>query len=311
MDTLRAMRALVRTIDLGSLSAAARELGTTQPTVSKIVGAMERALSVRLIERTTTRLSPTDAGLRFYDHARRILDEYAEACAEARGLSDQVAGRLRVSAPLGFGELHLNTIAQRFVRLHPQVELELILNDRYINLIEEGIDLAVRLGGPLPANAVARTLATAQRIFVAAPSYLQQHKRIRRIDDVAQHEFVRFAWLESGATVLVSGPDGPRQIELRGRYSINSALAIRQAVCDGLGLAMAPTWLVQDLLVQGGLVRVLPRWQAPGQTLRAVVVSRRYQPLRVRAFISFLQSELGTVPGLVVPRPLTAQQDGP
>ncbi len=303
MDTLRGMQVLVRTMDLGSLSAAARELGTTQPTVSKIVAALERELAVRLIERTTTRLTPTEAGRRFYDHARRILDAYAEARADARGLTEQVAGLLRVNAPQGFGEMHLNAIAQRFVALHPDVELELILNDRYVDLVEEGVDLAVRLGGQLPPSAVARTLATSPRYFVASPTYLKQHGAIRRIEDLERHQLIRFAWLESGTRVEVSGPDGPRQIELRGRFSINSALAIRQAVRDGLGPAMAPAWLVQDLIEEGRLVRVLPRWQAPGQTLRIVYPSRRYQPMRVRAFMRYLEDELSAVPGLDMARP--------
>jgi DNA-binding transcriptional LysR family regulator len=303
MDTLRGMQVLVRTIDLGSLSAAARELSTTQPTVSKIVGALERELAVRLVERTTTKLTPTEAGLRFYEHAKRILDAYAEARADARGLNEKVAGLLRVNAPLGFGELHLNAIAQRFVALHPEVEVELILNDRFVDLVEEGVDLAVRLGDQLPPSAVARTLATSPRYFVASPAYLKQHGTIRRIEDLGRHQFIRFAWLASGSTVEVTGPDGPHKIELRSRFSINSALSIRQAARDGVGPAMTPAWLVQDLIDDGSLVRVLPRWQAPGQTLRVVYPSRRYQPMRARAFMQFLEHELGAVLGLDMARP--------
>jgi len=298
MDTLRSLRVLVRTIELGSLSAAARDLGTSQPTVSKIVAALEQQLGVRLVERTTTRLTPTEAGLRFCEHARRLLDGYAEATAHARGLTEQVAGLLRINAPLGFGEMHVNAIAQRFLALHPQLELELILNDRYVDLVEEGVDLAIRLGGPLPTTAVARTLARSPRYFVAAPAYLAQHPPLRRIDDLPRHAFVRFAWLAAGDTVEVQGPDGPRQIQLCGRYAINSAQAIRQAVREGLGPAMAPAWLVQDLLDDGSLVRVLPRWQAPEQVLRVLYPSRRYQPARVRAFVDYLAAEVASLPGL-------------
>lgn len=306
MDTLRGMQVLMRTIDLGSLSAAARELGTSQPTVSKIVGALERELAVRLVERTTTKLTPTEAGLRFYKHAKHILEEYAEARADARGMNKKVAGLLRVNAPLGFGELHLNAIAQRFIALHPEVEFELILNDRFIDLVEEGVDLAIRLGGQLPLNAVARTLATSPRYFVASPNYLKQHGAIRRIQDLGKHQFIRFAWLATGSTVEVTGPDGPRKVELRSRFSINSALSIRQAACDGIGLAMTPAWLVQDLIDNGTLVHVLPRWQAPSQTLCVVYPSRRYQPMRARAFMQFLESELSAVMGLALARPPAA-----
>jgi len=157
---------------------------------------------------------------------------------------------------------------------------------------------------------VARTLATSPRYFVASPGYLNQHGAIRRIQDLGRHQLIRFAWLASGSTVEVTGPDGPRQIELRGRFSINSALSIRQAARDGVGPAMAPAWLVQDLIDDGSLVRVLPRWQAPGQTLRVVYPSRRYQPMRARAFMQFLESQLSAVPGLDMARPAAgAAQD--
>lgn len=303
MDSLRGMQIMVRAVELGSLSAAARELGVTQPTVSKVVAGLERQLAVRLIERTTTRFTPTEAGMRFYERAKNILEEFAEACADARGSNAEMAGLLRVNAPLGLGQMHLDRIVQRFVRLHPQVEVELVLNDRFVDLVEEGVDLAVRLGGVLPPSAVARDLATSERFIVASPDYLQRHAAIHHIGDLAMHEFVRFAWLESGATVELLGPDGPRRVALKGRYSINSALSIRQAVCDGSGLAMAPAWLVQDLLDGGQLVRVLPGWRAADHTLRLVYPSRRYQPVRVRAFMHYLESEIASVPGLAVLRP--------
>ena len=303
MDVFRSMQVMVRAIELGNLSAAARELGVTQPSVSKIIAALERDLAVRLIERTTTKFTPTEAGLRFYERAKQILEEYADARADACGLSAQVAGLLRVNAPLGLGEMHLHRIAQCFVRLHPKVEVELVLNDRFVDLVEEGVDLAIRLGGALPASAVARDLATSERFFVASPDYLAQHGAIEHIDDLQRHEFIRFAWLESGATVEVAGPDGSRHVALRGRYSINSALSIRQSVCDGWGIAMTPAWLVQDLLDDGKLVRILPRWQAAAQTLRLVYPSRRYQPMRARAFMDYLESEIGAVPGLTTSRP--------
>ncbi|RZJ13650.1 MAG: LysR family transcriptional regulator [Acidovorax sp.] len=303
MDSLRGMQIMVRAIELGSLSAAARELGVTQPTVSKTIAALERQLSVRLIERTTTRFTPTEGGLRFYERAKHILEEFAEACADAQGANARMAGLLRVNAPLGLGEMHLHRIAHGFTRLHPEVEVELILNDRFVDLVEEGVDLAIRLGGAPPASAVARDLATAERFLVASADYLTHHAAIQDIDDLQVHEFVRFAWLESGAMVELFGPDGPRRIALKGRYSINSALSIRQAVCDGMGLAMTPAWLVQDLLDQGQLVRVLPDWSAAGQTLRLVYPSRRYQPQRVRAFMGYLEGEIATVPGLTAARP--------
>lgn len=304
MDTMKGLQALVRTIELGSLSAAARELGTSQPTVSKIVAALERQLEVRLVERSTTRLMPTEAGQRFHEHARRILEDWAEATATARGEATQAAGLLRVNAPLGFGEVHLTAIVRRFLDAHPGLQVELILDDRYVDLVEERVDLAIRLGGPLPATAVAQTLAQVPRFLVAAPAYLRRHAPIRRPEDLAGHEFVRFAWLAWGSTVELKGPrDAVHRVELAARYSVNSAIAVREAVRDGQGLALAPAWLVQEWLADGRLVRVLPRWSADGQALRVVYPSRRYQPLRTRLFMGFLADALRGLPGLQPPAP--------
>jgi DNA-binding transcriptional LysR family regulator len=298
MDPLRGMRALVRSIELGSLSAAARDLGTTQPTVSKLVAALEKSLGVRLLERSTTRLSPTEAGRRFHAHARQILDAYAEASASARGHAEQAAGLLRITAPLGFGELRLHAIVQRFLALHPAIEVELMLDDRHVDLVQAGVDLAVRLGGPLPPDAVARTLAGSPRVIVAAPDYLARHAPLRRIEDLDRHEFVRYAGLAGGARPTLDGPGGPRAVLLGGRYTVNSAMAIRESAREGRALALSPAWLVQDLLDEGALVRVLPRWQAEGHALRVVLPSRRYHPARTRIFIDHLAREVAGLPGL-------------
>ena len=155
MDTMRAMRSFVRAAELGSLSAAAREQQTTQPTISKMVSALERSLGVRLLERTTTSLRMTDQGRRFHERARRLLDEYAEAVADTRGHTDRPTGLLRVAASAAFGQLRVNRMLLDFQTLCPDVQIDLSLADRAVDLVEENFDLAVRIGGPLPAQGVA------------------------------------------------------------------------------------------------------------------------------------------------------------
>jgi DNA-binding transcriptional LysR family regulator len=297
MDSIRSMRSLVRAVELGSLSAVAREEGTSQPTVSKTIAGLERELGVRLLERTTTSLALTDQGRRFYERSKRVLEEYAEAVADAQGLTEKPAGFLRVNAPVGLGELRLNEIVLRFLDEYPDIDIELILNDRFVDLVEEGVDVAVRLGGALPPNVVARKVASAERIVVAAPGYLQGKPKLRRPEDLAKLNYIRFAWLASGAKLELIGPQGTTTITTRGRYRVNSSMAIRDSLRQGVGVGIAPTWLVQDLLDSGDLVRVLPKWRASPHELHLVYPSRRYQPLRARVFMQWLAQGLVQAPG--------------
>jgi DNA-binding transcriptional LysR family regulator len=298
MDSIRSMRTFVRAMELGSLSAAAREQQTTQPTVSKIVAALERELGVRLFERSTTKLTPTDEGSRFYERAKRVLDEFAEAVADVRGQTETPTGQLRINAPVGLGEMHLSALVLEFLALYPQINVELILNDRYVDLVEEGVDVALRLGGELPPNAIARKVAVSARHLVAAPSYLDGRPRLRQPQDLARHEYIRFAWLASGDQLTLQGPHGATTVAVHGRYRVNSSMAIRDALRNGAGLGIAPLWLVQDLIDSGALLRVLPKWAAPPLEVHLVYPSRRYQPLRAKAFLEFIARRLVQLPGL-------------
>jgi DNA-binding transcriptional LysR family regulator len=159
MDTLRALSAFVHSVELGSLSGAARALATTQPTISKLVAGLERSLGVRLLRRTATGLSLTEEGQRFHERARRVLEDYGDAVADAREQVQQPQGLLRVSAPVTMGQRHLNAMAVEFLRLYPDIELELVLDDRFVDPREERIDVSLRVGGLLPPDLVARTWA--------------------------------------------------------------------------------------------------------------------------------------------------------
>ncbi|MDQ1812510.1 LysR family transcriptional regulator [Massilia sp. CCM 9210] len=297
MDTLRLMHLFTRAVDLGSLSAVAREAGTTQPTVSKAINALEAHVGVRLLERSTTGLLATAEGMRFHERARRLLDEYDDALAEVRGHARQAQGLLRVNAPVALGQFHLNALAQEFLALHPDIEIELILDDRFVDLVGDGVDVAVRLGGPLPPDAVARTIAASTRSLVAAPSYLARHARIRRPDDLAQHDFLRFAWLATGDEMALQSGGEVVKVTTRGRYRVNNALAIRDSLLAGAGIGLCPHWLVHDLVQAGQLARVLPAWSGTPQHVALVYPSRRYQPARARLFMDFLAQRIGALPG--------------
>ncbi|MBO1114836.1 LysR family transcriptional regulator [Bordetella petrii] len=300
MDTLQAMRAFVRATELGTLSAAAREAGIGQPTLSKWVAGLERQLGVRLFERSTTTLALTEQGRRFYQHATRVLEEYGEAVADARGLTEKPQGLLRVNSALAVGELRLNGLVHEFMAQYPDIEVELILNDRYVDLVEEGMDVALRLGTTLPPHAVARRIAHSPRYLVAAPAYLQGRPAIRAPTDLAACRQVRFAWLGSGDTIELGRLDGAgaaQAVQVPSRYRVNSALAVRESIMLGAGLGLVPAWLVHDMVADGRLLRVLPDWQAAPQQAHLLYPSRRYQPLRARLFIDFVARRLPTLPG--------------
>ena len=296
MDAIRSMQVFVRVVELGSLSAVARERHTTQPTISKVVAALERDLGVRLLERSTTHLQPTEAGKRFYERAKGVIEEFGAAVADARGLTETPAGTLRVSAPAALGVLRLNRLMQDFLSRWPNVEVEFLLDDRVVDLVEEGIDVALRLGGPLPPNVVARRIAISRRGLVASPAYLSAHRRIRHPRDLADHEYLRFAW--ASEQLELHGPKhDTHTVGVRGRYRINNSLGIRECLLLGTGIGLAPGWLVQDLVQAGELVRVLPAWQAAPHEAFVVYPSRRYLPARTRAFLDFLCERLPRVVG--------------
>ncbi|WP_026286723.1 LysR family transcriptional regulator [Pseudomonas umsongensis] len=300
MDSLRAMHCFVRAIELGSLSSAARELGSTQPTVSKLVAALEKQLGARLLIRGTTGLTPTEQGKRFYERAKGVLEEYGEAVADVRGLTERPEGFLRVNAPVSLGVLRLNVLLLSFMEQYPAIEVELILNDRFVDLTEENVDLALRLGGSLPPNAVARRIATSPRYLVAAPEYLRNHSPLKIPADLSEHNFLRFAWLTAGDRLELNGPHGELiSVTTQGRYRTNSSLAIRDGLLQGAGLCITPAWLVSDLLENGQLVRVLPDWSGPPNDAFLIYPERRYRPLRTRLLMQYLAERVGQLPGFL------------
>ena len=297
MDSLRSLQLFTRVVELASFSAVAREEGIGQPSISKVIGALERNLGVRLLERTTTAVTPTEEGRRFYERSHRVLEEYADAVTDVRGLKQRFAGPLLVSAPVGLGELRLNTLFLEFLETYPEIDVELLLNDRMVDLVEEGVDVAIRLGEPLPPNAVARNIASTPRVLVASPQYLKNSPRIRRPEDLERHQYIRFAGIASGDRLEFSNASATVTVLTRGRYRVNNSLALRQCFLHGTGLGTAPAWLVQDLIDTGALIQLLPKWQLPGQDLRLLYASRRYLPLRTQALLQFMAARIPTLPG--------------
>jgi len=291
MDRLRAMSAFVRVAELGSLSAAARSLSTTQPTVSKLVSALERALNVRLLERGAARAMLTDEGVRFVESARRLLEEYDEAVADLDLRTREPQGLVRIAAPVALGELRLNALMLRALQQYPELKIDLVLEDRFVDPVEERFDLTVRIGGVLPPDLVARELATWPRYIVASPGYIKRHGRPRTLNELSRHQFLRYPnW--TGDVVTLSGAQGSTKLPVITRYSINHAVALLDAVREGAGIAFQPCWMVNELLQRKELVRLLPEWSGPAQTVYLMFPSHRRQAMRVAVMKDLLVREI-------------------
>jgi DNA-binding transcriptional LysR family regulator len=301
MDILRALEAFVHSVELGSLSGAARALDTTQPTVSKLVAGLERSLGVRLLRRTAAGLSLTEEGQRFHERARRMLEDYGDAVSDVREGIQQPRGLLRMSAPVTMGQRHLNAMAVEFLGLYPDIELELVLDDRFVDPLEERIDVSLRVGGALPPDLVARHLGTWPRVLVASPDYIAARGKPHKPQDLLAHDYLRYAAGDDG--VLLQGPDGPVTVPVRSRYRVNNAVALLDSVLGGAGISLQPTWMVADLLEQGRLVRLLGRHTGPAQEAHLLYAPRRHQPLRVRVLVDFLAERVAKLPG--ASRPVT------
>lgn len=291
MDRLRALKAFVRVADLGSLSAAARSLATTQPTVSKLVAALEASVGARLFERSPARVLLTDEGARFLDSARRLLDDYDEAVATLDERTREPQGRVRISAPVALGELHLHGLMLQALQRYPKLEIDLMLDDRFVDPVEERFDLTVRVGAQVPPDLVARQLAAWPRYLVASSDYVRRQGAPRELADLSQHPFLRYPQGDSD-TVALTGPAGTQELPLATRYRINSAVALLDAVRAGAGIAFQPSWMARDLLASGELVRLLPDWTGPVQTVHLVYARRRTQPMRVQVMMELLSGAI-------------------
>jgi len=298
MDRFAAMKTFVRVAELGTLSAAARETGLTQPAVSQQIAALERHLDVRLFHRSTRQLALTEGGEIFYQHARQILQAVDEAEESAGELSTTLRGTLRVHGPVGFGQMHLSPIIIEFQRQHPDLTIELVLDDRIADLIAEGVDVAIRFGDMKSSELIARKLATFERILVASPDYIAAHGNPQTPDDLIKHRYVRFSWSPQGESVPLIGPNGAFTVPVRSTFLANNAFVLNEAISTGLGIGGAQLPLVQSLLDSGRLVRVLPDYAYAPMDIHVVYASARFLPRKVRTFIDHLAVQFRSVPGL-------------
>lgn len=291
MDRLSAMQAFVRVAEAGSFSAAARHLGLGQPAISKAVAQLEDSLGARLVVRTTRNVSLTDDGRRFLDAARHAIDaaDAAERAVTARGAAP--SGVLRVAASVAFARLQIVPRLGAFLARYPEVDVDLVLSDRFIDLIEEGIDVAIRIGELKDAGLVARRIGQMARITVARPDYWDRKGRPSHPAELAAHDCVIFSGLATGDVWTFDGPDGPIDVKVKGRVSASTSDAMREAVLEGLGAGVTPYWMWRGELQAGAIERVLIDFEPTRRPIQAVFPERRLVSPKVRAFVDFLAAE--------------------
>lgn len=278
----------VAVVDARGFSAAARRLDRSQPVVSRQLAALEHRLGVRLLERTTRRVQPTPAGALFYERCRDAVAALVEAERLATDAATSPRGRLRVSAPPAYARRHLTPLLPEFAAAFPDVTLELILTDRYVDLVEERFELAIRLGPLRSSSLASRVLSIERYVLCAAPAYLRRHRAPRSLDELAAHN------------CLVLGPAGSRHrwtfvergtrrtVEVSGNLATNDAGLLHAAARAGLGITALPTYSIEDDLAAADLVELLPQARLPTVDVHALLPSRRHVPRRVRVFLDLL-----------------------
>ena len=291
--SLVAMQAFRRVVELRSFSAAANSLDLTGGAVSKLVTQLERDLGVRLLQRTTRRVSVTEAGTAFHEAAVRILEDVDAAAEALRSGAAAPAGRLRVSVPTSFALMWLSSRLPAFIAAWPLLELDLVLGDRFVDIVQEGFDCAVRITADMPdSSLVARTLGSVHRVLAGSPGYIAQAPPLLKPADLASHSCLLYSQTASPDEWPVAGGAGMKRIRVHGICRVNNSVMLRDLLIAGLGLTLTPAYIVQDLLDAGVLVRLLPDHPLPPLKVHAVVAHQRYMPLKVRVFLDFVAREM-------------------
>ena len=299
-DLLSWYRSYCRVIETGSFSAVAAESATTQPTISRHIAQLERHLGTLLLLRSTRALTPTDDGRLFYEQARLVLAAAASAESMVGRRRSEPIGRLRMACPVVFGRMHLVPLASRFLQRYPGLDIDLVMREEFADLIEEGVDLAIRIGEINDPGLVTRLIGTTRRITVASTDYLDANGTPTDPAQLSAHQCVLFTRISGGELWHFDGPQGPINVQIHGRLRSNSSDAVREATLGGLGIAVLPTWHFPNGVVPSGLRQILTEFVPRPLPIHAVYSSRRHLSLNIRTMIDFLVEAFSLQPTLAL-----------
>jgi DNA-binding transcriptional LysR family regulator len=283
------MEAFVLVVDTGSFSAAARRLKVGQPAVSKLVAQLEERLGVKLLVRTTRGLTATEAGLNYYERARRSIEEADEAESAARGAGSGLTGRLRICGAVTFARIHLIPRLPEFLARHPELEMEVVLDDRNIDLVQEGIDVALRIGQLSDSSLTARRIASGRHVVVGTPAYFERTGKPTAPGDLAAHQAVIYDQEGGGRDWTFQRDDAEIAVTLKGRLRVSAAEGVRAAVLANAGIAVASEWMFSPEIADRTVQMVLQDWELPRIDLWAVFPAGRTATTKARTFTQFVQ----------------------
>jgi DNA-binding transcriptional LysR family regulator len=283
------MEAFVLVVDTGSFSAAARRLNVGQPAVSKLVAQLEERLGVKLLVRTTRGLTATEAGLNYYERARRSIEEADEAESAARGAGSGLTGRLRICGAVTFARIHLMPRLPEFLARHPELEMEVVLDDRNIDLVQEGIDVALRMGQLSDSSLTAKRIASGRHVVVGTPAYFERTGKPTAPGDLAAHQAVIYDQEAGGQDWTFQRDDAEIAVILKGRLRVSAAEGVRAAVLANAGIAVASEWMFSPEIADRTVQMVLQDWELPRIDLWAVFPAGRTTTTKARTFTQFVQ----------------------
>jgi len=298
MDRLTEMEAFATVVDQGEFTDAATQMGISKSAVSKHVSSLEARLGARLLNRTTRRVSPTEIGLAYYDRARRVLNDAGEADALVTSMQSAPSGLLRISVATDFGVNHLSPILGDFLAEFPDITVNMVLNNRFVELISEGFDMAIRIGELEDSTLRSRKLTETSRRMVGSPDYFRRYGRPEKIDDLNEHKLLHYSNQSNGNVWKITAPSGEkRQVRSAGWLTVNDGQSLLNAAISGLGIAYLPSFLYREALEDGLIEEAIPELPAEKLGIYAVYPPGRFTQPKVRSFIDYLVGHFGKVGG--------------
>ena len=297
MDKFAAIKGFASVVEHGGFAAAARATGQSRSAVNRLVIELENALGVQLFNRTTRQVTPTADGLAFFERAKAILAALDDAERDLGATKDTASGRLRVNAPMSFGTMHLSRAIADFMGRHPELRIELHLNDRFSDIVEEGYDVAIRIAPPDEETSLVDFRICEIRLAVcAAPAYLEAHGAPASPQDLKTHACLNYGTFATGGVWQLGDPENPQQVRIDPVMNSNNGEVLRDAACKGLGIVQLPTFIVGQELQAGRLVSILCDHQPAPRTLMAIYPPTRHLSAKVRLFTDFLMQRFGSRP---------------
>ena len=297
MDRFQSIKAFTRVVEEGGFAAAARRMGLSRSVVNRAVIALENELGTQLLARSTRQVSPTETGLAFYDRAVGILGELDSALQSVSELQEHPTGHLRINAPMSFGTLHLSSLVADFMRDYPELRVELVLNDRFVDPLEEGFDVTLRIAEDAPSTSlIVRNIAPARRVLCASPEYLSASGEPATPGELRRHRCLHYGYLDSGSQWRLKGPTGDRTWPIRCAMWSNNGQALKDAAIRGQGIALLPTFIAGQALQDGQLRSVLNEYTPPEIVLSAVYPRHRHLSAKVTLFVDRLIERFGGRP---------------